>query len=112
MIHTISTPSHIKAKVNTQSIWQKYIAYCDSQENHRFFWFALALFIVPCVFMPLSLYIIFQYSWYTYLIMPYTALLFANILTNVVQLPTRISISVFFVTILFNVLVPAIALLT
>lgn len=112
MIHSINTHRKLRTEVQTQSLWQKYIAYCDSQEDNRFFWFALSLFIVPCVFMPLSLYVIFQYSWYTYLIMPYTALLFANILTNVVQLPTRISISVFFVTILFNIAVPAIALLT
>lgn len=111
MANILIAPKNLGKEVAAQNIWERYLTFCDAQKNNRFLWFALALFIIPCFLMPLSFYIIFQYSWYVYLIMPYTALLFANILGNILEFPSRITISIFFITILFNIVVPAIAVL-
>ena len=106
MINTVTTPHKLSQKVQSQSLWNKYLLFCDNQADNRFLWFALALMSVACVIMPISMNLIQSTTLFSYLVISYAAMLMANLVANLAELPARISISLFFITILFNILTP------
>lgn len=106
MINTIARPATLKQEAQSKSLWNRYLLFCESQTNNRFLWFALALMSVACILMPISMNLIQSTTLFSYLVIGYATMLMANLVVNLAELPTRLSISLFFVTILFNILTP------
>lgn len=111
MSHILTAPKNLTNAPSKTSLWKRYLNFCDSQSNNRFLWFTLALMSVACIIMPISMNLIQSTTLFSYLVISYTAMLMANLVANLAELPTRISISLFFLTILFNILTPIVVVL-
>ncbi|MDW3647910.1 MAG: hypothetical protein R8P61_12655 [Bacteroidia bacterium] len=95
MIDTLKAPSTLVQKKENKTLWTKYLDYCLAQEPRRFMWTAVAL-MLPCILIPLSLYSAAGFSWFPYLVIGFGLLFFANLVSNLVEIDTRFTISLFF----------------
>jgi len=109
MIDTLKAPSTLVQKKEKQTIWTKYLDFCIAQEPRRFMWTAVAL-MLPCILIPLSLYGAAGFSWFPYLVITFGLLFFANLVTNLVEIDTRFTISLFFVSSFIFVATPIVLL--
>ncbi|MEL6251664.1 MAG: hypothetical protein AAFR87_06610 [Bacteroidota bacterium] len=109
MIDTLKAPRTLVQKKENKSLWAKYLDFCKAQEPRRFMWTAVAL-MLPCILIPLSLYGAAGFSWFPYLVISFGLLFFANLVTNLVEIDTRFTISLFFGSSLIFVATPLILL--
>ncbi|MEM8888890.1 MAG: hypothetical protein AAGD28_12975 [Bacteroidota bacterium] len=109
MIDTLKAPSTLVQKKENQSLWNKYMDFCKAQESKRFMWTAVAL-MLPCILIPLSLYAAVGFSWFPYVVIAFGLLFFANLVTNLVEIDTRFTISLFFASSFIFVATPIVHL--
>lgn len=94
-----------------ESVISRFINWSTNQEKDRLFWTGLALTLQGCVLAPISLAAVaFASNWFVLWIVPLVCLV-ANLIVNLAALPTKITVPVFFLTLLLNVAVVIAALL-
>ena len=93
--------------------WKKFIDWCTAQDENRYGWLAFALFGHGCIFAPITLLISMMAGvhmiFFALVIVSMTAVL----VSNLAAMPTRITLPIFFGSLLVNlgVLVASIVLL-
>ena len=90
-----------------QSLFSRFIAWCDSQEPYRFGWLAVILAIHGCVLAPVTVMsIAMGGNHFAFWGITIGAMAIA-LIPNLAALPTRITIPAFFLSILLDVAVIA-----
>jgi hypothetical protein len=85
------------------SAWSKFIAWCDSQEEYRFGWLAGIVAGHGCIITPLVLLVILM-SGNSFILWPLAILaMAAPLVSNLAAMPTRITIPVFFTSLLVDI---------
>src|SRR5688572_2728268 len=93
--------------IEKSTAWELFIAWCITQEKHRFGWLAAALAGHGCILTPITLFaIILSGNLFAFWIMAIVAMA-ACLITNLAAMPTKITIPVFFASILIDIAIIA-----
>jgi len=103
-----------KATTN-KSLVQRYLAFCDNQMKNRMTWFLFPALILPCLFMPLAMYVMLTYVGSSIALSIYLfgsmSLFVAGMTANVGNQTTRVTVSLFFAGAIWNILFPLFSIL-
>jgi hypothetical protein len=89
--------------IERSTAWDLFIAWCNSQEKNRFGWLAGALAGHGCILTPITLFaIILSGNLFIFWILAIVAMAMC-LITNLAALPTKITIPVFFASILIDI---------
>jgi len=100
--HLYAHPDAISHKV---SLWKKFINWCDSQEKYRFGWLGAALTLHGCILTILTMFAVIL-SGNHFIFWPFViGAMGVTLVVNLAAMPTRITIPVFFFSILIDVLI-------
>jgi hypothetical protein len=98
---TIST-THSNS-IDRPSVISKFINWCKGQEKNRLGWLGAILTIHGCVLTPITLFaIILSGTYFPFYIAALVAMGMA-VVTNLAAMPTRITIPVFFLSVLIDI---------
>lgn len=108
-IHHSYTHSYNRVE-NRTSLWKKFIIWADKQEEYRFGWTAFAIAGHGCVFTILtSLAILFSGNHFIFWPFAIVAMA-ACVVVNLAAMPTKITIPVFFFSLLIDLAIITICL--
>lgn len=94
--------SKVQKTSSVASTWNKFIAWCDSQEEYRFGWLAGIVAGHGCIITPLVILVI-TLSGNSFILWPLAILAMAvPLVSNLAAMPTRITIPVFFTSLLVD----------
>jgi hypothetical protein len=103
------SPAYVKKKAGV-SPWKKFIKWADGQEENRFMWLAIAIFGHGCFFTIITVGAILL-SGNSFILWPFAIGAMAMpLITNLAALPTKITLPVFFASLLIDVVIIAICL--
>lgn len=108
---TVYSPSFEVVNKN-QSIVSKFITWCQAQEKSRFGWVGLILAVHGCVITPITLFIIVMAGNNIALWGIAMGAMAASLITNLAALPTKITIPVFFFSVIIDLAIIGICLFT
>lgn len=105
------TSAH-STSVTQQSLWKRFISWADAQEVNRFGWTAFAIAGHGCVFTIITVAIVLV-TGNNFIFWPFAiGAMAASLITNLAALPTKITIPTLFATILIDVAIIAICLIS
>lgn len=111
---TIQTPTKTTTRKQTPAPQEPrgYWAYCDRQEKNKYIWFALPALALPCVFMPPAVYVMLNYNVAGFSAYLFVAMLLfiGGLVANVGGLNTRVTITLFWTAVVWNILFPVLSL--
>ena len=85
------------------SAWQKFIAYCESQQHNRLMWVALGIACQGCVMVPITLMcIIINGNNFNLWVSTLIAFVIVEI-SNLAAMPTKYTIPAFYLALLIEV---------
>jgi undecaprenyl-diphosphatase len=85
--------------------WKKFINWCESQEKYRFGWLAASLTLHGCVLTILTMFAVIL-SGNHFIFWPFVIGAMAiSVITNLAALPTKITIPVFFFSVLVDLVI-------
>jgi hypothetical protein len=109
-IHHSYTQSYHRAEKRT-SLWKRFINWADGQEENRFGWTAFAITSHGCVFTILTSLAILM-SGNHFIFWPFAiAAMAICVVVNLAAMPTKITIPVFFFSLLIDLTIIAICLI-
>ena len=86
-------------------VWKKFIDWCDGQEKYRFGWLAAALTLHGCVLTILTMFAVVlagnHFIFWPFII----GAMGITLITNLAAMPTRITIPVFFFSVLIDLVI-------
>lgn len=89
------------------SLWEKFIAWCESQEKYRFGWLAFSFTLHGCVLTIFTMFAIIL-SGNHFIFWPFAiAAMGMTVITNLAAMPTRITLPVFFFSVLIDLVIIA-----
>ena len=88
-----------------QSILTRFISWCKSQEKHRLGWLAVIIAGHGCVFTPITLFAITLSGNSMVFWSMAIAAMGMSLVTNLAALPTKITIPVFFFSVLIDLVI-------
>jgi hypothetical protein len=92
------------SRENTQpSTWTRFIAWCEGQENARLLWLGIALAGHGCILTPITVLAVLLAGTNLFLLMLALIAMGMSLVTNLAAKPTRITIPVFFLSILIDI---------
>lgn len=93
--------SYVERK-SKASLFSKFLNWCNGQEKYRFGWLAVVLSIHGCALTPITLFaIILAGTNISFFVLALVAMGMA-LVTNLAAMPTKITIPVFFLTVLID----------
>lgn len=98
---TVQSSFSIPAKGN--SLFTRFIHWSDAQQESRLLWLALALGGFGCVLTPLTILLIVAFTGMNlFLFMAALTAMAISLIVNLAALPTKITIPVFFLSVLID----------
>lgn len=95
------------AKIVRQSLWKRFIVWCDSQEKYRFGWAGATITLHGC-FLTIGTMFAIILSGNHFIFWPFAiAAMGAPLVTNLAAMPTRVIVPVFFLSIIVDLLIIA-----
>ena len=89
------------------SLWRKFINWCESQEKYRFGWLAASLTLHGCVLTIMTMFAVIL-SGNHFIFWPFIiGAMGITLVVNLAALPTKITIPVFFASILIDLTIIA-----
>jgi hypothetical protein len=113
--NTFQEVNETATKIATnKGLVQRYLTFCDNQMKNRMTWFLFPALILPCLFMPLAIYAMLNFggtgaAFSTYLFGG-MSLFIAGMVANVGNMTTRVTISLFFAAVIWNIVFPLLSL--
>jgi hypothetical protein len=89
------------------SIATRFINWCERQQENRILWIGLALGVHGCILAPLAIYMITMSGNSLALFMTAMASMCAALVVNLAAMPTKITIPVFFATLVVDIVLIA-----
>lgn len=93
------------------TLWQKFMRYAEAQQVNRFAWLAFSFFMQGCVLVPVTLLIVVHRGNPFELWIPTLVAFVVTETTNLAAMPTRITVPVFWASVIVDLLVIATAFL-
>ena len=93
-------------KTQSSNLLDRYFKYCDQQMKQRTFWYLLPLMSLSAAVMPIGIFLMSYFEWYLLFVAVSMLSFFANVVVNIADQHTRVTISVYLVTVLLHVLAP------
>ncbi|HLF45644.1 MAG TPA: hypothetical protein VI548_04430 [Chitinophagaceae bacterium] len=88
-----------------KSFWKRFINWCETQEKNRFGWMAASLTLHGCVLSILTMFVVIL-SGNHFIFWPFIiAAMGITLVVNLASLPTKITIPVFFASVLVDLLI-------
>jgi hypothetical protein len=88
-----------------ESIWKKFISWCEYQEQYRFGWLAAVVAGHGCIITPCILLVVTM-TGNNFMLWPLVILaMAAPLVVNLAAMPTKITIPVFFASLLIDLVV-------
>jgi hypothetical protein len=106
---TLSAPSTIARQRTSTSIISRFFNWADNQQENKYAWLAVALAVHGCFLTPLTAMIVMATSYNFVLFMAAIGAMAIALVTNLAALPTKITVPAFFLSILIDVLIIALA---
>lgn len=93
---------------SSNSLVQRYLDFCDRQATYSMAWFLFPALILPCLFMPAALYFMITYKAVGLLAFIFVSMMLfmGGMIANVGGKDTRVTISIFFLAVVWNILFP------
>ena len=107
-IQTSYSPSYSHA--HKQSAVFRFLEWCKSQEPYRYGWLAVIIAVHGCVLTPLTLFAVFLGGNSMVLWGLSIAAMAMSLITNLAAMPTKITVPVFFLSILIDLTVIALSI--
>jgi hypothetical protein len=108
-IHSTYSASYEK-RAHQSSLWKKFINWTNRQEEYRFAWTAIILAGHGCIFTILTMIAII-FTGNHFIFWPFAiGAMAVCVVTNLAALPTRITIPVFFFSLLVDITIIILAL--
>jgi len=96
---------HSYTEAHHVSLWKKFIHWCSKQEENRLGWLAASFIVHGCIFVPMTIMIIAASgNNFVFIALALGAMIVA-ITASLADLPTRISLPVFFFTLALDILI-------
>jgi hypothetical protein len=96
--HLYAYPTHAAKK----SVWKKFIDWCDSQEKFRFGWLGAAITLHGCILTILTMFAVIM-SGNHFIFWPFIiGAMGVTLVVNLAAMPTKITIPIFFFSILID----------
>lgn len=93
---------------NILPTWNKFINWCESQEKNRFGWLAASLTLHGCVFTIMTMFAVIM-SGNHFIFWPFIiGAMGITLVVNLTAMPTKITIPVFFASVLIDLTIIAI----
>jgi len=108
---TVYSPS-FEAVNKNESIVSKFFTWCQAQEKNRFGWLGLILTIHGCVITPITLFIIVSSGNNIAFWGIAMGAMAMSLITNLAALPTKITIPVFFLSLIVDLAIIGTCLLS
>jgi hypothetical protein len=87
------------------SAWKRFINWAKGQEENRLMWLALSIIVHGCVITMLTMVVII-FSGNHFIYWPFAiAAMGMSLVTNLAALPTKITIPVFFLSVLIDLII-------
>jgi hypothetical protein len=87
------------------SLWKKFIDWCDSQEKYRFGWLAAALTLHGCILTIITMFAVVMAGNH-FIFWPFIiGAMGITLITNLAAMPTKITIPVFFFSVLIDLVI-------
>ena len=100
--HLFAHTADVTAKV---SLWKKFLDWCDSQEKNRLGWLAAAITIHGCILTILTMFAVILAGNH-FIFWPFViGGMGITLIVNLAAMPTKITIPVFFFSVLVDVLI-------
>ena len=106
LLHQSYTLEHARSEKRT-SLFHQFLTWCQSQEKYRFGWLAAIVAGHGCIITPITVLLITLSGNNMTLWALAIAAMSMSLVTNLAALPTRITIPVFFLSILIDIVVVA-----
>lgn len=88
-----------------ESVWKKFLDWCDGQEKYRFGWLAAALSLHGCVLTIITLFAVVLAGNH-FIFWPFAIGAMAiTLITNLAAMPTKVTIPVFFFSVLIDLVI-------
>lgn len=103
----------IEYQEKEMSYYDRFIKYCESQSEQSTLWFLVPLVTLAGSIMPLAIFLILYFGlpgFLTYVAIA-VPLFFINLVVHISGYPTKVTIPLYLITALFNLLFPIVALL-
>jgi hypothetical protein len=91
------------------SFYNRFMAWCGTQQKDRLLWQSIILSVHGCVITPIVLMLSLLAGVEHYLYIPVIVAMAINLIPNLAALPTKITIPVFLLSVLIDILVIAAA---
>ena len=103
---TISNPSlQVVYNRSSESVFSRFMTWCNNQQENRLLWLGIALAGHGCVITPLSIMAVLLAGSNLFLFIVVLVAMGLSLVTNLAALPTRITIPVFILSILIDLVV-------
>jgi hypothetical protein len=96
--------------IKKQSLVSRFLTWCAGQEEYRFGWLAVILAAHGCVLAPLTLITIFATGNNIVLICMVLGAMAMSLVSNLAAMPTKITIPIFFLSVVIDLVVVAISI--
>gem|GEM_PF-1364940 len=108
----IMMPSKVNTtKTKKKSMKERYLEYCDSQTKEGLLWYLIPLMTLSAAVMPPSIFAMSYFTGYIAFIAISILLFYTNIILCIAEQSTRVTITTYFLTLVFHILVPLICFL-
>ncbi len=88
------------------NLLQSYLEFCDAQMKARTLWYLIPLVSIATIMMPIDFYLMANSNLFAEFAGLSGILLYVNLVINIIKLHTRITITVFLITVLIHILAP------
>ena len=100
--HTV-VANYVPSHTSRKSVWSTFMTWCHSQEKNRFLWLSIALAGHGCILAPLTLMAVMFASNSMLLWGFVIGGMASTLMTNLAALSTKVTIPVFFLSVLIDV---------
>ena len=103
-------PANSITRTSSPSLFSKFITWCSGQEKYRLGWLGAILAIHGCVLTPITLFaVVLTGTNFVFYIATLVAMAMA-VVTNLAAMPTKVTIPVFFLSVLIEIAIIVMAL--
>ena len=86
-------------------LWKKFINWCDGQQENQLGWLAVSFMVHGCIFVPMTIVIIAM-SGNNFIFVAFAlGAMIVAITVNLAMLPTKITLPVFFFTLVLDMVI-------
>ena len=86
-------------------VWEKFITWCDRQEENRLGWLAGSFIVHGCIFVPMTIvFIAMSGNNFIFVVLALGGMIVA-ITVNLAVLPTKITLPIFFFTLVLDIII-------